>query len=73
MTYLEFKTRIQRHLKQHSDGATWRELRDALELPYERPCPEWTRRLEEEIGLLRRKGEGRGFNWSLEGGLRSRQ
>lgn len=66
MTYVEFKTRIQRHLKQHADGATWRELRDALELPYARPCPEWTRRLEEEIGLLRRTGEGRGFNWSLE-------
>jgi hypothetical protein len=68
MTYLEFKSRIQGHLENHPDGATWRELRDALELPYERPCPEWTRRLENEIGLVRRKGEGRGFNWSLERG-----
>ncbi|TDU81582.1 hypothetical protein EI77_00892 [Prosthecobacter fusiformis] len=65
MTYAEFRTHIQRHLEKQSRGATWQELRDTLKLPYERPCPEWTRRLEEEIGLVRRKGHGRSLHWTL--------
>jgi hypothetical protein len=68
MTYLDFRTTIQRHLEKHAGGATWHELRDALKLPYERPCPEWTRRLEEEVGLVRRKeGGSRSLCWTLLG------
>lgn len=66
MTYAEFRTRIQRHLETHSGGVTWQELRDTLKLPYKRPCPEWTRRLEEEIGLVRHKGCGRSLHWTLQ-------
>ncbi len=66
MHYVEFKAAIQQHLKRKRQGATWVELRETLALPYERPCPEWTRRLEEEIGLVRRKGEGRALVWELE-------
>jgi hypothetical protein len=65
MNYSEFKTSIQRHLAKRSSGATWHELRVALQLPYERPCPEWTRRLEKEIGLVRRKEGGRTLRWTL--------
>ena len=65
MSYIEFKTTIQRHLATHSGGATWNELRDTLQLPYDRPCPEWTRRLEKEIGLVRHKGGGRSLRWVL--------
>ena len=65
MSYAEFRTTIQRHLEGHSGGATWSELRDALKLPYERPCPEWTRRLEKEIGLVRCKAGGWGLRWML--------
>lgn len=65
MTYIEYKTDIQRHLQSHPRGATWKELRDSLQLPYVRPCPEWTRRLEQEIGLVRRKGYGRSLQWAL--------
>lgn len=66
MTYPNFKADIQRYLRHHPDGVTWAELRDSLSLPYLRPCPEWTRRLEQEIGLVRRKGAGRALVWSLE-------
>ena len=66
MRYSEFKTAIQRHLQTHQEGATWLELREILALPYERACPEWTRMLEEDIGLVRRKGSGRAFVWKLE-------
>ncbi len=65
MRYDEFKTSIQRHLRGHRKGPTGVELREALSLPYDRPCPEWTRRLEEEIGLVRRRGTGRALVWGL--------
>lgn len=66
MTYLEFKTTIQFALKKKRSGATWSELKTSLRLPYMRPCPEWTRRMESEVGLTRRKGRGRELIWSLE-------
>jgi hypothetical protein len=65
MRYEEFKAAIQQHLKRNRHGATWLELRDTLTLPYDRPCPEWTRRLETEIGLIRRKGARRSLVWEL--------
>lgn len=65
MHYVEYKTTIQQHLKRKRQGATWLELRETLALPYERACPEWTRRLEEEIGLVRRKGTGRALVWEV--------
>jgi hypothetical protein len=66
MHYTEFKAAILQHLKRKRQGATWVELRETLALPYERACPEWTRRLEEEIGLVRRKGSGRALVWELQ-------
>lgn len=65
MSYSEFKNAITKYLRKHRAGATWQELRDGLSLPYERPCPEWTRQLEQEIHLQRRKGTGRALVWSL--------
>jgi hypothetical protein len=66
MRYTEFKAAIQQHLQRNHHGATWLELRETLALPYDRPCPEWTRRLETEIGLIRRKGAGRSLVWALQ-------
>lgn len=65
MRYTEFKTVIQKHLQRNRHGATWNELREKLSLPYDRPCPEWTRRLEEEIGLTRNKTSGRALIWQV--------
>jgi hypothetical protein len=66
MTYLHFKKLIQTELRRHSDGKTWKELKTDLDLPYERPCLEWVRRLEPEIGLIRQKGERNGLIWLLK-------
>ena len=66
MRYVEFRDAIQKELQQTPEGRTWVELRDHLALPYERNCPEWTARLEREIGLVRAKGEGRAFVWKLK-------
>ncbi len=63
MTYRDFRDSIRARLRERRDGMTWRELRDDLALPYDRPCPEWTRRLESDIGLIRQKGKGNAFVW----------
>ena len=44
---------------------TWNELKIALDLPYARPCPEWVKQFEKEIGLVRRKGAGRALVWRV--------
>jgi hypothetical protein len=67
MRYVDFRDRIEAELRRTSSGRTWRELRDRLDLPYERPCPTWVRKLEEEIGLVREKGAGRAFVWTIPG------
>jgi hypothetical protein len=66
MTYAEFKHSIRSKLRKNSPGMTWNELKTALDLPYERPCPEWVKRLEREIGLVRRKGAGSAFVWRVK-------
>ena len=65
MTYPEFRATIESALEKLRHGATWNEIKLAHDLPYDRPCPEWTRRLEREIGLVRRKGRERALVWSL--------
>ena len=67
MRYVDFRNAIQEELLRHPDGRTWAELRDHLDLPYDRPCPSWTACLEREIGLLRVKGPGRSLLWKLGG------
>ncbi len=67
MTYVAFKSAIAGELKRHRAGQTWQELRSRLRLPYDRPCPEWMRRMEKEIGLVREKGEGRALVWRVGG------
>ena len=65
MRYTEYRDAIRTALRRNGRGMTWPELRAGLRLPYERPCPAWTQRLEEEIGLCRVKGEGRGLVWKI--------
>ena len=65
MRYTEFRDLIRDELHRRRTGLTWAQLRDRLSLPYERPCPAWTRCLEKEIGLVRAKGEDRALVWKL--------
>ena len=68
MRYTDYRDKIKRRLQRKKSGLTWKELRDQLDLPYDRPCPNWTKRLEEEIGLTRTKGEGRALIWQVNAG-----
>jgi len=65
MRYIDFRTAIETDLRCHPVGRTWAELRERLALPYDRACPTWTRCLEQEIGLIHVKGEGRALIWRL--------
>jgi hypothetical protein len=66
MTYVAYKSAIANELKRHRAGRTWKELQSRLKLPYDRPCPEWTRRMEQESGLERVRGEGRALVWRVK-------
>lgn len=65
MKYVEFKTQIQQALLEHPDGFTWKELKAHLDLPYQTPCPEWVKHLEDEIGLVRRREDQRAYTWRI--------
>ena len=66
MRYIDFRDAIDAELRRHPAGRTWAQLRDGLGLPYERPCPQWTRRLEQEIGLSRVSApSGRAYIWKV--------
>ena len=65
MRFSEFRDAVQRELAGRPAGLTWLELRRNAALPYDRPCPEWTRRLEQEIGLVRVRGERRALRWTI--------
>jgi hypothetical protein len=73
MRYIEFKDAVRRELQRNPEGLTWIELQQRLALPYDRPCPTWTNKLEEEIGLSRTKGSGRAFLWRVRHKVRSHQ
>ena len=68
MRYVEFRDAIERELLRTPGGLTWSELRDRLDLPYDRACPTWTGQLEQEIGLKRTKGSGRALVWKVGAG-----
>jgi hypothetical protein len=66
MRYTDFRDSIHTELRRTSAGLTWGQLQQRLDLPYVRPCPEWTQRLEREIGLNRVKGQGRALVWKIK-------
>jgi len=65
MRYVDFRDVIQQELRQNPEGLTWPQLKECLDLPYDRPCQTWVYRMEEEIGLTRSRGTGRAFVWKL--------
>jgi hypothetical protein len=65
MRYVDFKNAIHRALRRNAAGLTWAQLQQKLNLPYNRPCPAWTKQLEQEIGLSRVAGAGRALVWKI--------
>jgi hypothetical protein len=65
MRYIDFRNQIQTELRRNPAGLTWPELKARRDLPYERPCPEWVKRLEKDIGLKRLRSEKRAHVWTV--------
>ena len=65
MEYTEFRDTVYIGLKQHPSGLTWQELKTSLDLPYQRPCPEWVKRLEVDLDLKRNEKKGNALIWRL--------
>jgi hypothetical protein len=65
MRYTEFRDAICKELRKNPNGLTWMELKDNLDLPYDRPCQTWIGELKKDIGLIRVKGEGRALVWKV--------
>ncbi len=65
MTYTAFRDTVRSTLQSHPNGLTWQELRQTSQLPYQRACPEWTKRLERDIGLNRSAKRGNALIWKL--------
>ena len=51
MRYVEFRDTIREALRRNPAGLTWMELKRRFNLPYDRPCPSWVKRLEDEVWL----------------------
>jgi len=65
MTYAAFRDTIANQLRRTPAGLTWTQLRQRLALPYDRPCPTWTKQLEHDIASTRVKGQGRALVWKV--------
>jgi len=71
MRYVEFREKIRLCLESAPDGMTWMELCQVAALPYRRPCPEWVKQLELDLGLIRDRRQGRALIWELPPGTRN--
>ncbi len=63
MTYEEFRDKILKLLT-HSDGLTWTEIRDKLDLPQVVPNNKWVRQMESDIHLIRVR-DPKGIVWKI--------
>ena len=64
MSYQEFRDKI-KGLLEYSDGMTWTDIRNALNLEQVVPNNKWVRLMEKDIGLLRLK-DPRGVIWRIK-------
>jgi hypothetical protein len=63
MRYVEFRNAIESELRRVPAGLTWKDLKKRLRLPYEMPCAQWVKQMEQEIGLSRERVSERAFTW----------
>lgn len=66
MRFVDFRDKILTELSKNDSGLTWKQLKDKLSLPYKQPCPEWVKRMELENGLVRTKGSGKAYLWTVQ-------
>ena len=65
MTYEDFRDKIQKELHDSGGSLTWTEIRTRANLPQKFPNNKWVHRMENDIGLERKKDEHGIIHWSL--------
>jgi len=65
MSYEGFREKVADELRKAANPLTWTEVRTAANLPQAFPNNQWVRRMEEDIGLLRRRSDGI-IHWLLK-------
>ena len=65
LTYEEFRSRIETVLKEAGKELTWTEIRTIAQLPQKFPNNQWVHRLEQDIGLERKKDAHGIIHWKL--------
>ena len=65
MRYVDFRDQIRQELQKNPEGLTYAELKERLNLPYDRPCQSWVRRMEQEVGVSRARGAGPAYVWKI--------
>jgi hypothetical protein len=69
MTYHDFKSKIAAVLRASTKPMTWTEIRTVASLPQAFPNNQWVRRMEEDIGLTRRRESDGIIHWELKESL----
>lgn len=66
MSYEGFKSKIVATLREASRPMTWTEVRTIAALPQAFPNNQWVRRMEEDVGLVRRRESDGIIHWQLK-------
>jgi hypothetical protein len=68
-SYDDFKSKIAAVLKKATGPLTWTEIRTIAALPQAFPNNQWVRRMEQDIGLTRRRESDGIIHWQLKESL----
>ena len=66
MTYPQFRDKIAKVLKASGKPMTWTEVRTEAGLPQLFPNNQWVRRMDNDIGLIRRRDSHGITKWELQ-------
>jgi hypothetical protein len=68
-SYDEFSSKIAKVLRDAAKPLTWTEIRTTAALPQAFPNNQWVRRMEQDIGLTRRRESNGIIHWELKESL----
>jgi hypothetical protein len=66
MTYDDFKDKIKETIVSAKQPLTWTQVRTIAKLPQLFPNNQWVRRMEKDIGLVRKKDSHGNIHWSIK-------
>ena len=65
MSYEDFRERIANTIRQSGGVLTWTEIRTIARLPQKFPNNQWVRKMEHDVGLLRKRDSHGIIHWEL--------